>query len=214
MPSSQKLKQSALKNQKLSKEHWIHAARKILINSGVQKISLRKLSESMSVTTGAFYWQFENLEELFDAIRDDWVTKNTALFTEIFENDDLSGEQKWFAYAREVIIENNFDPRYDNAMRDWASTSKRTARLVKKIDSLRVDQLKKMLEQMGYDSDHALIRARVTYFHQCGYYSMGIEESTEERLRRAPLYAEILIGKMPYSSSSDIDVIRNDIMNG
>ena len=66
---------------------------------------------------------------------------------------------------------------------------------------------------MGYEHDRALIRARVTYFHQCGYYAMGITESVEQRLKSAPLYAEVLIGKNPYPSSGDTEAIRELLMS-
>ena len=133
----------------LTKSDWVKTARKILIKDGAQGISLRKLSISLSVTTGAFYWLYQNLEDLHDELREDWIRHNTSVFTKIFENNELSGGQKWLAYAREIIIDNNFDPKYDNAMREWATTSKKTAKVVERIDLLRVDQLTHMFTTNG-----------------------------------------------------------------
>ena len=59
-----------------------------------------------------------------------------------------------------------------------------------------------MFEGFGYDPQAALIRARVTYFHQSGYISMRIEESTEERVANLPYYSMALIGKNLYEGAS------------
>ena len=48
--------------------------------------------------------------------------------------------------------------------------------------------------QAGYDPDEATIRARVTYYHQVGYYAMDEKESKEQRRRNAALYQRILTG--------------------
>ena len=49
---------------------------------------------------------------------------------------------------------------------------------------------------MGFEGKAALIRARVMYFHQTGYYAMQIVETMEERLINVPYYAEILADRL------------------
>jgi hypothetical protein len=50
---------------------------------------------------------------------------------------------------------------------------------------------------MGLGPDESLVRARVVYFHQIGYYALAIDESIEERVRLAPFYNEVLTGQRP-----------------
>ena len=38
------------------------------------------------------------------------------------------------------------------------------------------------------------MRARVFYYHQIGYYALGIKQTTAERKRMLPLYLRILVG--------------------
>ena len=59
------------KDRNLDKASWIAAARKTLIDKGIAGISLRQLAEELGATTGAFYWQFENLEDLLEDVRQD-----------------------------------------------------------------------------------------------------------------------------------------------
>jgi hypothetical protein len=41
----------------------------------------------------------------------------------------------------------------------------------------------------------AHIRARVTYYHQVGYYALGIRESHKRRLNLMPRYVRALTGR-------------------
>ena len=41
----------------------------------------------------------------------------------------------------------------------------------------------------------AHIRARVMYYHQVGYYAMGVQESQKERRVLIPYYRKVLTGR-------------------
>jgi hypothetical protein len=47
---------------------------------------------------------------------------------------------------------------------------------------------------MGYSEDESVVRARITYFHQIGYYALSFKEKLTDRLRYQPLYMDILVG--------------------
>ena len=63
--------------------------------------------------------------------------------------------------------------------------------------SSRIALLQQVFEANGYKGDAAFIRARVAYFHQVGYYTLGIRESRETRARLLPQYLEVLLGRRP-----------------
>ena len=48
---------------------------------------------------------------------------------------------------------------------------------------------------MGYQDPEAFVRARTTYFHQVGYYILGVRESRDLRLKLMPIYIRILTGQ-------------------
>jgi hypothetical protein len=60
------------------------------------------------------------------------------------------------------------------------------------VDDERIEVLKQLFLAMGHPDEEAFIRARITYFHQVGYYAMGVEEPREQRLRFLPLYTRVL----------------------
>lgn len=199
---------------KLKHADWVAAARKALIDRGISGISLRALAESLGATTGAFYWQYEKLEDLLEEVRQDWAKRNTDPFTRAIEAAGPDGMRQYLAYVRALVLENDFDPRYDNAIRDWAHSSPRTADMLREIETFRIEQLRAVFEAMGFAGKAALIRARVTYFHQTGYNAMQITETLEERLSNIPYYAEVLTDRRDLLSLKDSSGVRQCLIDG
>jgi hypothetical protein len=65
---------------------------------------------------------------------------------------------------------------------------------VERADRERVDTLQRFFEAVGYSLDEAIIRARVFYYHQIGYYAIGVRQSMPERRRNKDTYLDILCG--------------------
>ncbi len=183
------------KDRNLDKASWIAAARKTLIEKGIAGISLRQLAEELGATTGAFYWQFENLEELLEDVRQDWAQRNTAPFTRAIEAAGDDGWDQYIAYVGVLLREDEYVPQYDNAIRDWAHSSKRTAEVLKEIEAFRINQLLQVFLALGFAGKAAQVRAYVTYFHQTGYNAMQVSEPRDERLLNIPYYAEVLTNR-------------------
>jgi AcrR family transcriptional regulator len=183
------------KDRNLDKASWIAAARKTLIDKGIAGISLRQLAEELGATTGAFYWQFENLEDLLEDVRQDWAQRNTAPFTRAIEAAGDDGWDQYIAYVGVLLREDEYVPQYDNAIRDWAHSSKRTAEVLKEIEAFRINQLLEVFLALGFTGKAAQVRAYVTYFHQTGYNAMQVSEPREERLLNIPYYAEVLTNR-------------------
>ncbi len=182
------------KNNALTRGEWIDAARGILIDEGVGGLSLRRIAALLNATTGAFYWQFSNLENLLDDLREDWKTRNSAAFDRVFDNSELDGFGRYIGYVRILLREDEYDPKYDSAMRDWAHSCAKTRAIVTHVDNRRVSQLQTLFAELGFNQRSARVRAMMTYFHQSGYYQMNIDETLDERLVNIPYYAEIMVG--------------------
>ena len=82
-------------------------------------------------------------------------------------------------------------------MRDWARTSIAVRSVVSFVDQRRIAILEQIFEDMGYAGKEAHIRARITYYHQVGYYAIGVQESHRERRDLLPYYQKVLTGREP-----------------
>ena len=92
------------------------------------------------------------------------------------------------------VDEAPFRPLLDLAVRDWSRTARKLAGEVAAIDDLRIALLCRAFRAMGYGDDESLVRARITYFHQIGYYALSFKETAADRKRYQPIYGAVLLG--------------------
>lgn len=183
-------------NFKVSRQEWLDAARATLIKEGIAAVRVERLAKKLGVTRGGFYWFFKSRQELLDSLLEDWSVANTQPFINAVEAAGPNPKAQFNAITDLYLEEEAFSPAYDAALRDWARTSKRVLRAVEEADETRIALLTRVLKAMGYEAEEAFIRARVTYFHQVGYYAMGIREDRETREHYLPIYQRILMGEL------------------
>ncbi len=182
--------------ERLSRADWIAAARRALVEGGVSEVKVDRLAARIAVTRGSFYWHFKSRAELLDALLDEWRHANLEPFLKVLE-----GEAPPLVRLKRFVAVwldgREFDPALDSAVRDWGRGSRRVAALVREADSTRTDVLRRIFEAMGYAAVEAEVRARVTYYHQVGYYALGIVESRGVREALLPTYFKVLSGFDP-----------------
>src|ERR1700733_2334478 len=99
------------------------------------------------------------------------------------------------ALTRLWIDESDYDPKWDGAVRDWARTSEAVRKVVQAVDQKRIAILERIFHDIGYQGREANVRARVMYYHQVGYYAMGVQESRRVRRALIPYYRKVLTGR-------------------
>lgn len=178
----------------LDRERWLDAARAALIEGGVERVKVDALAKTLGVTGGSFYWHFRDRADLLDALLEHWRGANTAPWFDAVAKAGDAPFAQFEAIVAMWIDERGFSAAYDSAVRDWARTSPAVEAVVREIDERRIELLAGIFRRFGCDAERAYVRARVTYFHQVGYYAMRIVESRAERRRLKPLYYESLLG--------------------
>jgi len=190
-------KRNAAEREALTREDWILAARKALIRGGIGAVRIVPLAAALKVTRGGFYWHFKGRQDLLDALLDDWVRTNTAAFEGVLKEPGRNGRVEFRTIVDVWVNEKDYSPAWDAAVRYWAGLSREVAAVVKRVDQHRIDIIHQIFLDVGYRDPEALVRARITYFHQVGYYALGLEETRERRLELIPVYIDSLIGKPP-----------------
>ena len=182
------------KSSRLSRTDWLIAARDTLITEGKDALKIERLAKKLNVTRGGFYWHFRGRDDLLDALLKSWEQETNVLFEQALQGDHADGVSEFCALCRSWVNEDVYNPAYDSAVRDWARVSKRAKKAVKRVDRTRIDIIKRIFSDMGYPKDEAFIRARITYFHQVGYYTLGVGETRPQRRKLVPFYVEALTG--------------------
>ena len=182
------------KRQPLGREIWLDTARRALIEEGTAGVEINKLANRLGVSRGGFYWFFKSREQLLDELLAHWANSSTLLFERILRAGGRNGMEEYRALIDLWIDEKEYDPKWDGAIRDWARTSAAVLSTVQSVDKKRIRIIEQIFLNMGYQGKDAHVRARVTYYHQVGYYALGVRESRNRRLELLPYYAKVLTG--------------------
>ena len=178
----------------LTREDWLNAAVTVLEKHGIANVKIDRLSKQLKVTRGSFYFHFQGLKDLLSSMVYEWRTRNCVPFQRLADQEVEDGKVFFDTVVSIWVRENPFSPKLDLAIRDWSRGAPALAREVAAIDDLRIGQLTRAFAAMGYSEDESVVRARITYFHQIGYYALSFKERLEDRLRYQPLYGEVLVG--------------------
>ena len=177
----------------LQRFDWLLKALDIFVAEGIDAVRITRLARDLGVTRGSFYWHFRNREDLIDALVSYWKDKNTEAITEsVSHAGDLA--DGIFRFFETCIDTARFDPRLDLALREWARRSAKVRTLVDREDEARIKALCDFFSRFGYAMPEALIRARVLYYSQIGFYALEVTESLATRLGYTEAYFECFTG--------------------
>ncbi|MEM7259058.1 MAG: TetR/AcrR family transcriptional regulator, partial [Pseudomonadota bacterium] len=91
--------------------------------------------------------------------------------------------------------QHGFSAALEQAVRDWARLDQTVLAKVRHEDRHRIKQIQRCFIRFGYAKNEALVRARILYFAQIGYYAMHMEESMQDRLAMTEQYYASFTGR-------------------
>lgn len=182
---------------KATREDWVHAALRVLLTEGVDQVLVLPLADKLKVSRSSFYWYFKNRQELLEQLLAHWSDTNTrSIIEQAGRASDtiVDGVLQIFECWVDECI---YSPRLDFAIRSWARQSARVRKLVEQADDTRIEAIRGTFRRHGYSEEDALIRARVLYFMQVGYYALDVKEPMEARLSHLEAYLRAFTGQDP-----------------
>jgi len=186
---------------------WIEAGQRMLVDEGIAGLKVDRLASRLGVSRGGFYHHFEDRDAFLDRLVGHWEA--TCRFLPNAPPPARPAEAiAWFDGAiTRLIGSDGYDYHFDLAVREWARADTRTGWAVERADRDRIETLQKFFEAIGYRGEHAATRARVFYYHQIGYYAIGVRQSIPERRRSAELYIAILCGEQALATARASDSV-------
>ncbi len=82
-----------------NRDKLIKCAKKVFLEKGFTKASLRKISSDAGLTTGAVYFFFKDKDGLLGAIVEDPLNKILAALTQHFKEDEQEDFTSYVHYA-------------------------------------------------------------------------------------------------------------------
>jgi AcrR family transcriptional regulator len=193
-------------NVKATRDDWLDLALSTLAMEGVDRVTVLNLSERLAVSRSSFYWYFKNRDELLDALLDRWERLNTRSIVAQAEEPAATVNAAVCNVFRCWVNPLIFSPRLDFAVREWARRSTHVRKTLDRSDRIRTEAFKALFVRFGYKDQDALVRARVLYYMQIGYYALDLREPIETRLNLTPHYLEAFTGLPP--SEAEIAAFR------
>lgn len=192
----QQPEQPRVGNVKATRQDWVDAAVAALETVAVDQLKVLALSEELSVSRSSFYWYFEAMGELHEELLDLWAKSTSA----IVERSERAAEDITTAclgvyecWADDAL----YSPLLDFAIRDWGRRSHEIAERVYLADLERLEAMAAMFARFDFDETDSMVRARLLYHSQLGYYAAGTNEPVEVRLAFLPSYLRAMTGVEP-----------------
>lgn len=184
---------ASLPHTKASRTDWIDAALQALTDQPIDQPNVLVLADALGVARSSFYWYFSDRDELLTALLEIWE-HNTASIVERSGRAASSVAAACLGVFECWADERLYNPVLDLAVRDWGRRDPVIATRVQRADDQRLAALTAMFARHGFDDAEALVRARLLYHSQVGYYAAGTSESVDTRLAYLPHYLRAMTG--------------------
>ncbi len=169
-------------NTKVTREDWLNLAARVLIERGVSHVKVLTLAHSLGVSRSSFYWYFRSREDLLDQLLERWEGQNTRAVLDHAARP-AGNICRAVMHLFECFMDpDQFDPRLDFAVREWARRSASVRARLDAADEARVGAIRDMFLRHGFEETEAFTRARIIYFMQIGYYALVENEPFETRI--------------------------------
>lgn len=168
-------------NVKVTRQDWLKLAGEVLIERGVSHVKVLTLANTLGVSRSSFYWYFRSRKDLLDQLLEGWEGQNTRAVIDHAARP-AGNICRAVMHLFECFIDpNQFDPRLDFAVREWARRSPQVRARLDAADNARVGAIRDMFLRHGFEEAEAFTRARIIYFMQIGYYALVENEPFETR---------------------------------
>lgn len=178
----------------LGRHDWLSAALNVVAREGIEALQITRLARELDATRGSFYWHFKDREDLLNSLIEEWQAANSGVIAETLDGSESLADGVLSLFTIWVHDE-QFSRHLDQAIRDWARHDESIGAVVRQEEANRVATIARFLRRHGYEQDDAMVRARVIYFTQVGYYALNIEESMTARLNLTGIYYRTFTGR-------------------
>ena len=110
---------------------------------------------------------------------------------------------EFLGFSKPCVDNKLFDPRLDLAIREWSRRDETIRSAVDQADDARVKAITDFFQRFDYPMPEALIRARVIYYAQIGFYALDVKESLSTRISYTEAYFETFTGQKLKSEEAD-----------
>ena len=138
---------------------WIEEGLRALGAGGPDAVRIETLAQTLGVTKGGFYWQFDDRRALLEEMLDAWERVGVDAVIKLVEGDGGDARAKLgrlFALLSSSEVRDVL--KIDLAVRDWARRDKKVARRLRRVDNRRMEYMRSLFGAFCRDEDEVEVR--------------------------------------------------------
>ncbi|MCB2196686.1 MAG: TetR/AcrR family transcriptional regulator [Bacteroidetes bacterium] len=150
------------------KEDWINLGYKLFSEQGASGIIIEKMAKTLKVNKSSFYWHFETKRNFIDQLITYWINTKTVQIINLTNNvKKVPDKFKTFIaliYKQDPFLDFTF------YLKKYAKKEQRIQQSINQIDNQRIEYANKLLQEIGYSTQEATIKAKLLHKHFIGYH--------------------------------------------
>jgi len=154
-------------NRPLSADDWTARALRLLMDEGVTAVKISRLCSDFGVTKGSFYWRFDDLESLKEAIAARWCADSKRALGDLAGLAALAPLERLRAMTLGAVDDRVWSVQ--RALRDWARSDERVAETLAETDAFMFELVQEAIEELGSPPDRARLRAGLLVYASIGF---------------------------------------------
>lgn len=159
---------------------WIDAGLAALADGGPDAVRVDVLAQTLGVTRGGFYHQFDGRRALLDALLDAWETRSTDEVLDRVERE--GGDARTKATKAGLLTFSDELLPVDLAVRNWARRDADVAARLRRVDNRRMDYLRTLLAELCDDPDDVEAIALLAFSLLIGDHFIAADHRGRTRL--------------------------------
>jgi len=171
---------------------WVDAGLAALAEGGPNAVRVDVLAQTLGVTRGGFYHQFDDRQALLDALLDAWETRSTDEVLERVERE--GGDARTKATKAGLLTFSDELLPVDLAVRDWARRDDAVAARLRRVDNRRMDYLRSLIAELNADPDDVEAIALLAFSMLIGDHFIAADHPGRSRRQVMQRAAQRLLG--------------------
>ncbi|MGL4238864.1 TetR/AcrR family transcriptional regulator [Tabrizicola sp.] len=183
---------------KLARQDWILAGLRALVKGGIAAVKVEPLARAIGATKGSFYWHFNDLADLHQAMLELWEELATKAITAAVKGSGLDGRGQLMLLIDTISVRPGDvygGVEVEPALRDWGRTDLRARAVVERVDRQRLQDLQDFLRAAGVTVAELETKAHLIYAAVIGFENLRLTTNAEMGPVLRTLVAELVDGR-------------------
>lgn len=162
-----------------TREEWVDAGLSALADGGPDAVRVDVLAQTLGVTRGGFYHQFDDRQALLNALLDTWESRSTDEVLERVERE--GGDARKKATKAGLLTFSDALIPIDLAVRNWARQDQAVATRLRRVDNRRMDYLRRLIGELHSDPDDVEAIALLAFSLLIGDHFIAADHGARDR---------------------------------